>query len=186
MASEGIDPVLLMRIPTILAGITLFFSILLQLHWYGNIPIRQWFLGLVGFVIVCINTVLTALCLLVSLSLSFLDGFILIAYSGVDHYRKCKLICNACMCVCQCLSMPPCLSVHVFAFVCARLCFMLFIHFWGTREGGERDRIQRERDREKREKREGGRERDYEKLSPTMEITKTSLSTITFPLFKRL
>ena len=131
-----------------------------------------------------IRYLLLYVCLSLSLSLSFLDGFILIAYSGVDHYRKCKLICNACMCACQCLSMPPCLSVHVFVFVCAQM-FLCSLYIFGeTRQGRDRDRIQRERER--REEREGGTERDYEKLSRTMELTKTSLSTITFPLFKRL
>mmetsp|Transcript_39597 Transcript_39597/g.93802 ORF Transcript_39597/g.93802 Transcript_39597/m.93802 type:complete len:91 (+) Transcript_39597:246-518(+) len=54
----SIDPVMIMRIPTMISGIVLALTLLAQLPHYTNVATREWFVGGLGLLVVIANMVL--------------------------------------------------------------------------------------------------------------------------------
>uniref|UniRef100_A0A7S0V539 Uncharacterized protein n=1 Tax=Hemiselmis tepida TaxID=464990 RepID=A0A7S0V539_9CRYP len=55
--ATSIDPVMIMRIPTMISGICIAFVAIMQVHWYSNTRSRELFMSLLGVLLVATNMV---------------------------------------------------------------------------------------------------------------------------------
>uniref|UniRef100_A0A6T8KF76 Uncharacterized protein n=1 Tax=Hemiselmis andersenii TaxID=464988 RepID=A0A6T8KF76_HEMAN len=55
--ADSIDPVMIMRIPTMISGICIAFVAIMQVHWYSNMRSRELFMSVLGVILVGLNMV---------------------------------------------------------------------------------------------------------------------------------
>mmetsp|Transcript_11352 Transcript_11352/g.25811 ORF Transcript_11352/g.25811 Transcript_11352/m.25811 type:complete len:106 (+) Transcript_11352:97-414(+) len=54
---QGIDPVLIMRIPTMISGICFAAYCVVQIYRFSNVHLRFWFTAILGLAIITINAI---------------------------------------------------------------------------------------------------------------------------------
>mmetsp|Transcript_16637 Transcript_16637/g.42065 ORF Transcript_16637/g.42065 Transcript_16637/m.42065 type:complete len:100 (+) Transcript_16637:301-600(+) len=69
-----IDPVMIMRIPTMISGICIAFVAIMQVHWYANMRSRELFMSVVGVILVATNMVFIFFASIHCPSLLYLKG----------------------------------------------------------------------------------------------------------------